>query len=175
MWLLLLFLAGLAHSAKVCEKYMCNPPAKHPGFGTYCIRSKDNNEIWFNECPTGTYCNISNQEVVTTTECSKTAPTPPPKELSLPGEPCKTNADCLHNSQFALNCNASNICEGLSSGAVCVNSKQCDVGLYCHYGGTNPGGANTCMPQVLEGGDCYEDSDCVNTCGCDRGYFARAD
>lgn len=137
----------------------------------YC-KSSDQNFVdetcaWFNQ---KSYAYYVDPCADNTTACLIEGPNPgnytcqtapyPLTPLKWPGESCSKSEDCQPN--FCTGC-VSGICAGSSEGTQCSNSNSCNPGLYCK----NTKGSKVCTAQIpLNGTGCEQDSDCVNSAGC---------
>jgi hypothetical protein len=101
------------------------------------------------------YCDV---DMVSQYPSNCTAAPASTPQLSNPGAACASNSDCINDL-----CTGS-ICAGNTTGAKCEEHYQCSVGLYC-------AADDTCQAQISEGGNCYIDYECVNSCGCDKPTF----
>jgi hypothetical protein len=111
------------------------------------------------DCKWGSADPVNNTNVV----CSDSPVLPTPL---YPGEACTTDSKC-----FGGVC-TNGTCPGSAANANCTAHSECVVGLSCFVNVT--ANISTCRKQAIEGGDCYDDNDCINTSGCNTDNKCKA-
>ena len=117
------------------------------------IPTMKNSYNWqFNNCSSGQICAFNPAQ--NTSKCVPLANS----NSSLPGENCTINSDCL-----SKNCdNTTKRCIGKPQGAICTDTSQCSVGLFCSG---NPS-KQSCSPLIPISGSCANGGLCVGNAMC---------
>lgn len=145
-------------TAITCNKYQCDPnPSKTRILFSYCITFNHTTSTFLlDPCDhsdvAANFCNPTDDPNETPVTCS----VPETQyENMYPGDyPCAGNSSCV--TQYCLD----SICQGSDYSEPCNSSQDCNAGLQCDFG--------TCVPLLRPGEyGCYNDTNCVNTCGCD--------
>ena len=109
-----------------------------------CINVTDNRQRIhvLQSCPENTYCPYNSNYTNNTISCVAS----PPGNLTLPGEYCSNNQDCL-----SANCE-NGMCKGQELEGHCSDHYDCDPGLFCN-GTTYPDSKvqKICLKQVAFG------------------------
>lgn len=138
--LLLLFLCSFNNPICKGARYYCgsdNSP-------NICINVSDTRQRvhYLQSCPAETYCPFTSNYTNNTIRCIPK----PAGNLTLPGEYCSNNQECL-----STNCE-NGICKGKLLEEKCTDHSDCDPGLFCN-GTTYPDSRiqKICLKQVAFG------------------------
>ena len=129
-----------------CPAYLCYGTA-FPG-SVCSAYNQGNNTVELNKCARGDICSVPS-ELFTNGTCVEASSQP----TLYAGESCDGPNQCIESSCVQ------NVCVGTASGKPCVQTIQCDIGLFC-----SP--LNLCEPLLGVGSYCFYDSDCQLNSGC---------
>jgi hypothetical protein len=140
------------NSNTTCQKYKCNQLEE----GT-CIIKDDNGDIIIQRCvDQSQFCPFMKLSESSQVECVSRRGYHP---RSFPGGICRSDDDCI--SGICVN----SICLGKQLNEECKGHVECNYGLTCK----KVSDTSYCQHQSKHGEVCDEDTDCVNTHGCNFG------
>jgi len=137
-----------------CDLYTCDDPDIVVEAGTCAYLYPDESTWYLSACDAGYECGPTN--VPSNFTCQRQSPVV--IEPAYPGEPCNYDSDCQYSVKYKYGC-VKGVCTGQLQGGLCVDSSECEPGLYCY--------SASCTQLSAAKQSCTQDTDCVQTCGCD--------